>query len=61
MGVYSIFFGSGMIIGPAAGAFFYGTYGLWGLAALVAALIAIAVVGTLFMPEVHTKTDQHVE
>lgn len=61
MGVYSIFFGSGMIIGPAAGAFFYGTYGLWGLAALVATLIAIAVLGTLFMPEVHTQTSHDVK
>ncbi|MFW9967369.1 MAG: MFS transporter [Candidatus Thorarchaeota archaeon] len=53
MGVYSIFFGSGMIIGPAAGAFAYTSYGLLGLAVLVAILILIACIGTYFMPEAH--------
>jgi len=53
MGVYSIFFGSGMIIGPATGAYAYSTFGLMGLAALVAILIGIACIGTLFMPEAY--------
>ncbi|MHA2432434.1 MAG: MFS transporter [Candidatus Thorarchaeota archaeon] len=51
MGVYSIFFGSGMIIGPATGAYAYSVYGLPGLAVLVALLIGIACLGTYFMPE----------
>ncbi|MFX1415694.1 MAG: MFS transporter [Promethearchaeota archaeon] len=51
MGVYSIFFGSGMIIGPATGAFAYSTFGLLGLGVLVALIIAIACFGTYFMPE----------
>ncbi|MHA2301679.1 MAG: MFS transporter [Candidatus Thorarchaeota archaeon] len=53
MGVYSIFFGSGMIIGPATGAYAYSTYGLMGLAVLVAILIGIACIGAYFMPEAH--------
>ena len=53
MGVYSIFFGSGMIIGPASGAFAYSSYGLAGMAVLVAILIAIACIGAYFMPEAH--------
>ncbi len=51
MGVYSIFFGSGMIIGPATGAFAYSNYGLLGLGVLVALMIVIACTGTYFMPE----------
>jgi DHA1 family multidrug resistance protein-like MFS transporter len=52
MGVYSIFFGSGMIIGPIAAQFAYSAGGLFpGLAALVVALIAIACIGTYFLPE----------
>jgi DHA1 family multidrug resistance protein-like MFS transporter len=52
MGVYSIFFGSGMIIGPIAAEFAYSAGGLFpGLAALVVALIAIACIGTYFLPE----------
>jgi DHA1 family multidrug resistance protein-like MFS transporter len=54
MGVYSIFFGSGMIIGPALGYPIYGIYGLLGLSVLIGILIAIACVGTYFMPEVHS-------
>ncbi len=52
MGVYSIFFGTGMIIGPIAGVFAYGTYGLSGLISLVAIIIIIACIGTYFMPEI---------
>jgi MFS family permease len=57
MGVYSIFFGSGMIIGPLAGAFAYGNYGLYGMAILVGIFITIAVAGTYFMPERHHKEE----
>lgn len=53
MGVYSIFFGSGMVIGPAVGYFMYEGYGLVGMAVLVAILITIACIGTYFMPEMH--------
>ncbi|MFW9767713.1 MAG: MFS transporter [Candidatus Thorarchaeota archaeon] len=52
MGVYSIFFGSGMIIGPWAGTFVYTNWGLLpGLGGLVALIIAIACIGTYFLPE----------
>ncbi|MHA2233945.1 MAG: MFS transporter, partial [Candidatus Thorarchaeota archaeon] len=52
MGVYSIFFGSGMIIGPIAGEFAYSVGGLFpGLGVMVALLIAIACIGTYFLPE----------
>ncbi len=52
MGVYSIFFGSGMIIGPIAGEFAYSVGGLFpGLGLMVALLIAIACIGTYFLPE----------
>ncbi len=52
MGVYSIFFGSGMIIGPLAAEFAYSIGGLFpGLGALVALLIVVACIGTYFLPE----------
>lgn len=52
MGVYSIFFGSGMIIGPLAGEFAYSVGGLFpGLGALVAMLIGIACIGAYFLKE----------
>lgn len=52
MGVYSIFFGSGMIIGPIAGQFAYDVGGLFpGLALLVIAFIVIACIGTYFIEE----------
>jgi MFS family permease len=52
MGVYSIFFGSGMIIGPIAAEFAYSVGGLIpGLGALVALLIGIACIGTYFLEE----------
>ena len=51
MGVYSIFFGSGMIIGPLAGQLVYELGNLLGLALLVAALIAVACIGTYFLEE----------
>jgi DHA1 family multidrug resistance protein-like MFS transporter len=54
MGVYSIFFGSGMIIGPIAGEFMYESFGLFlGLGVLVSALILIACIGTYFLDEKH--------
>ena len=51
MGVYSIFFGTGMIIGPLAGQVAYVWGDLLGLAILVAVLIAIACIGTYFLEE----------
>lgn len=52
MGIYSIFFGSGMIIGPIAAEFAYSIGGLFpGLGTLVAVLIVIACIGTYFLPE----------
>jgi MFS family permease len=52
MGVYSIFFGSGMIIGPLAGELMYQVGGLYGgLGVLVSILIAVACIGTYFLPE----------
>jgi MFS family permease len=51
MGVYSIFFGSGMIIGPLAGQLAYAWGNIMGLAILVAALIAVACIGTYFLEE----------
>jgi len=58
MGVYSIFFGSGMVIGPAVGYFMYEAYGILGLSIVVAILIAIACIGTYFIPEMHTGTSE---
>ena len=57
MGVYSIFFGTGMIIGPLAGAFAYSNYGLYGMAILVGIFITIAIAGTYFLPERHHKEE----
>ncbi|MDH4213909.1 MAG: MFS transporter [Candidatus Thorarchaeota archaeon] len=52
MGVYSIFFGSGMIIGPLAAEFAYSVGGLFpGLAILVVLLITVACIGTYFLKE----------
>jgi MFS family permease len=52
MGVYSIFFGSGMLIGPLAGTFVHEVWGLFpGLGVLVALLIGIACIGTYFLEE----------
>lgn len=51
MGVYSIFFGSGMIIGPLAGQIAYDLGSLVGLAILVAVLIVVACIGTYFLEE----------
>ena len=51
MGVYSIFFGSGMLIGPFLGTISYQLGELVGLGLVVAALILIACVGTYFLKE----------
>jgi DHA1 family multidrug resistance protein-like MFS transporter len=60
MGVYSIFFGSGMIIGPLAAEFAYSVGGLFpGLALLVVILITIACIGTYFLTE--AAPQKHVE
>ncbi len=61
MGVYSIFFGSGMIIGPIAGEFMYSTFGLFlGLGVLVGALILIACIGTYFLDEKHVQVHENM-
>jgi DHA1 family multidrug resistance protein-like MFS transporter len=61
MGVYSIFFGSGMIIGPLAGQLAYEVGGLFpGLAVLVIALISIACIGTFFLEEAAPSAEQEV-
>lgn len=66
MGVYSIFFGSGMIIGPLAAEFAYSLGGLFpGLALLVVILIAVACIGTYFLteaaPQRHVQEKKSVE
>jgi DHA1 family multidrug resistance protein-like MFS transporter len=59
MGVYSIFFGSGMIIGPIAAEFAYSVGGLFpGLALLVIALIGIACIGTYFLEETAPEAER---
>ena len=61
MGVYSIFFGSGMIIGPLAAEFAYSTAGLFpGLALLVVVLIGIACIGTYFLEEVAPSVEKEI-
>lgn len=61
MGVYSIFFGSGMIIGPLAGQLAYSIGGLFpGLAVLVIALIAIACIGTYFLEEAVPTSEKEI-
>lgn len=61
MGVYSIFFGSGMIIGPLASEFAYSNWGLFpGLALLVIALIGIACIGTYFLDEAAPSVEDDV-
>jgi MFS family permease len=65
MGVYSIFFGSGMIIGPLAAEFMYQQFGLYlGLGVLLAILIGIACIGTFFLQEIEAPrqvSDEEVE
>jgi len=60
MGVYSIFFGTGMIIGPLSGLFVYSSYGLPGFVVLIVIFIAIACLGTYFMPEIHGHEEEPV-
>ena len=62
MGVYSIFFGSGMIIGPLAGELAWQLGGLFmGLGVLVSILIAIACIGTYFLPETEAPSQASSE
>jgi DHA1 family multidrug resistance protein-like MFS transporter len=61
MGVYSIFFGSGMIIGPLASELAYSNWGLFpGLAVLVIVFIGIACIGTYFLEEAVPSSEQIV-
>ncbi|MFW9843840.1 MAG: MFS transporter [Candidatus Thorarchaeota archaeon] len=61
MGVYSIFFGSGMIIGPLAAQVARDLGGLFpGLALLVVALISIACIGTYFLEEAAPPSEQNI-
>ncbi len=53
MGVYSIFFGTGMVIGPISGIFAIQFAGLLGFVALIVIFVVIACIGTYFMPEIH--------
>ncbi|MGY5858624.1 MAG: MFS transporter [Candidatus Thorarchaeota archaeon] len=58
MGVYSIFFGSGMIIGPLSSQFALSFGGLFpGLALLVVILIGTACIGTYFLEEVAPEAE----
>lgn len=61
MGVYSIFFGSGMIIGPALGIFAYDSFGILGIGLVIGILVAIAMIGTYFMPEVSIEKESKTE
>lgn len=60
MGVYSIFFGTGMLIGPTLGGIAYVSFGLVGLAILVALLIFIAIIGTYRMSEVQGPNPEDI-
>jgi DHA1 family multidrug resistance protein-like MFS transporter len=61
MGVYSIFFGSGMIIGPLTAQFAYSNWGLFpGLAALVIIFIGVACIGTYFLHEVAPSVEKKI-
>ncbi len=55
MGVYSVFFGTGMIIGPITAGIALDMYGLVGILLLVGIYITIAIIGTAFMSEVMIK------
>jgi MFS family permease len=65
MGVYSVFFGTGMLIGPLLGQFAYATWDIPGLAVIVAALIIIACIGTYFLdeaaPQRHVATALNIQ
>lgn len=50
-GVYSVIFGSGMIIGPLSGGVILDHYGLPGFMGLVAVFVLVAAVGSVFLPE----------
>ncbi len=50
-GVYSVIFGSGMIIGPLSGGAMLDHYGLPGFMGMVAVFVLVAAVGSVFLPE----------
>ena len=50
-GVYSVIFGSGMIIGPLSGGVMLDQYGLPGFMSMVAVFVVIAALGSIFLPE----------
>ncbi|MFQ6124051.1 MAG: MFS transporter [Candidatus Heimdallarchaeota archaeon] len=50
-GVYSVIFGSGMIIGPLSGGAMLDHYGLPGFMVMVAVFVLVAAVGSVFLPE----------
>lgn len=50
-GVYSVIFGSGMIIGPLSGGVMLDQYGQFGFMIMVVVFVAIAAVGSVFLPD----------
>jgi MFS family permease len=52
-GVYSLIFGSGMIIGPISGGFMLDHYGQLGFIIMVAVFVGIAAVSSIFLSEKH--------
>ncbi len=50
-GIYSVIFGSGMVLGPLSGGIMLDRYGTAGFITLVAALTGTALAGVVFLPE----------
>ena len=53
-GVYSVIFGSGMIIGPISGGIMLDQYGQFGFIVMVVLFVAIAAIGSIFLPDHRT-------
>ena len=53
-GVYSVIFGSGMIIGPISGGIMLDQYGQFGFIVMVVVFVAIAAIGSIFLPDHRT-------